>query len=190
MRIKKFHEFSNTAFEKKDEDFGILRDLENIGMQEKTYPRSLIKDALDEISFNDYVECSTSGDDFEFKGGEYPGGYEITADYVGSIAGEWDLPGLWSEIRQRIEKLDPQDYDPDYEEDRYTIDDIESAFDRTDFDRAFENALDGNWPETDIKMNPSEPRNGEVNIDPEAEVDTDAVEVSDGDLVDEILDNL
>lgn len=190
MRIKKFHEFSGAAFEDNKEDFDLLGDLENIGMQEKTYPRSLIKDALDDISFNSYVESSVNSDDFEFKGSEYGNDYQVDATFTGTIAGEWDYDSMSKDIIKAVESRDPKDFDPEYEEDRYTIGDIEGAIDRTNFDDIFSDALDGNWPETDIDMKGSETGNGSYYIETTAEVDSDAVDIDDDKVIDAIMDSL
>ena len=191
MRVKKFHEFSGAAFEDNKEDFDLLGDLENIGMKDKTYPRSLIKDALDDISFNSYLECRVMDDDFEFNSSPYGSSdYEVNANFVGTVTGEWDHYSMSNDIIKAVESRNPNDFDPEYEEDRYTISDIEGAIDGTDFDRIFSDALDNDWPEADIDMKGSETGNGTYYIEATAEVDSDAVTVDDDTIIDAIMDNL
>jgi hypothetical protein len=84
--IKKFHEFQRSGASEINEenDMDLLRDLEDIGMNEKTYTKEMLKDAMDGVDFADYLKLE-AGDEFEFNMDSSYSDTTIKAYFIGGI---------------------------------------------------------------------------------------------------------
>jgi hypothetical protein len=189
--IKKFHDFSTAEYSRihEEDDSDLLRDLENIGMKEKTYTKEMFQDAMDNVNFWDHIELETY-DEFNFNMGKpYSTSATITAYFEGGISGTWDTSSLWGEIVSQVQGLDTDGYADD--EDRYTIDELESAFDSVSWDSLARDAEDQAIDDVEVEIDTST-RDNEVEIEAEASIDNDYTRdyVDEDDIIRDILDNL
>ncbi len=189
--IKKFHDFSQSADSRihEEEDSDLLRDLENIGMKEKTYTKEMFQDAMDGVNFWDHIELETN-DEFNFDMGKsYLTSAIITAYFQGAVSGKWDTSSLWDEIVSEVQGLDTDGYADD--EDRYTIEELESAFDYVSWDSLAGDVEDQAIDDVEVEVDASTIDN-EVEIEAKASIDNDYTRdyVDQNDIIREILDNL
>lgn len=190
-RIKKFNEFFQPSILEKDDDMDLLRDLENIGMKDRTYTVDMLRDALNDVNFDAYLSTDIAGDDFEmtFKQQDSDSG-EVLTNYVGGISVEFDKEELWSDIVNSVNSLNMEDYEDDLDEDRYTIEDLESAFDSVDWDDIGQDAAEELYGDIEVDVDGRDEGEGTYYVSAEATIDSDAAEVADEDIINRILDNL
>lgn len=189
--IKKFHDFSQFVDSRihEEEDSDLLRDLENIGMKEKTYTKEMFQDAMGGVNFWDHIELEPN-DDFDFNTNQSsPTSATIEAYFQGGVSGTWDTSSLWDEIVGEVQGLDVGDYDDD--DDRYTLDELESAFDSVSWDSFASDVEDQAIDDVEVEIDTST-RDNEVEIEAEASIDNDYTRdyVDENDIIREILDNL
>lgn len=190
-RIKKFDEFFRSSISEKDEDRDLLRDLENIGMKDKTYTKEMFRDAMNNVNFDAYIGAEINGDDFEMsfdKTGSDSG--EVEAYYTGGITTDVDTSSLWADISAEVANIDYDDYDEDEDEDRYTLDDLEAAFDSVNWEGVGDGAAEDAYDDIEIDIDGRDQGGGRYDVEAEASIDSDVLEVRDEDLIDAILDNL
>jgi hypothetical protein len=189
--IKKFHEFYHAASSEMNEetDSDLLRDLEDIGMNEKTYTKEMLKDAMDGVDFAEYLTLE-AGDDFNFDLDQsFGSNATVKAFFQGGISGTWDTSSLWSEIESEVSSLNIRDYEDD--DDRYTLEELESAFDSVNWEREAGTAEDNAFDDVEVEVSTSTQDN-EVEIEAEASVNNDYVTdyIDQDDIIKDILDNL
>lgn len=189
--IKKFHEFYHAASIEMNEenDMDLLRDLEDIGMKEKTYTKEMFKDAMDGVDFAEYLTLET-GDDFNFDFDQSFGtSATVKAFFQGGVTGTWDTSSLWSEIESEVSSLNIRDYEDD--DDRYTLEELESAFDSVSWEREAGEAEDNALDDVEVEVDAST-RDNEVEIEAEASVDNSYVSdyIDQDDIIRDILGNL
>lgn len=194
--IKKFHEFfpaASSEMNEENDDIGLLRDLEKVGMKEQTYTREMFQDAMDNVNFYEFFDAYPE-QNFDFGlGGNTGDSTDVTARFDGAITGEWDESGLWDAISVQVAGLDISDYDEDDGEDRYEIGDLERAFDSFNWNNnASRNTEDMYGDDLDIDMEGQETANGVYAV--RAEIDLSNIDVSDyvdqDDIITDILNNL
>jgi hypothetical protein len=190
-RIKKFDEFTRSSVVEKDEDTGLLRDLENIGMKERTYTKEMFRDAMNNVRFDSHLRADVSGDEYEMdldhSSGDSTG--TVRAGYVGGVYTQFDQGTLWGDIKSEVESLDMDDYEDDGEE-RYTLDDLESAFDSVDWEDIENDAAEDLYGDVELDIDGSDQGEGRLDVEVEATIDPDVAEVADEEVIDLILDNL
>jgi len=189
--LKKFHEFQRSGASEINEenDMDLLRDLEDIGMNDKTYTKEMLKDAMDGVDFADYLRLE-AGDEFEFNMDQASSDATIKAYFIGGIMGTWDTSSLWNEIESKISDINLRDYEEDGEE-RYEMDEVEAAFDSVNWDRQASSAEDNALDDVEVEVDAST-RDNEVEIEAEASIDNDYVSdyIDQDDIIQDILDNL
>ena len=189
--LKKFHEFQRSGASEINEenDMDLLRDLEDIGMNDKTYTKEMLKDAMDGVDFADYLRLE-AGDEFEFNMDQASSDATIKAYFIGGIMGTWDTSSLWNEIESKISDINLRDYEEDGEE-RYEMDEVEAAFDSVNWDRQASSAEDNALADVEVEVDAST-RDNEVEIEAEASIDNDYVSdyIDQDDIIQDILDNL
>ncbi len=189
--IKKFDEFHRSGVREVNEenDTDLLRDLEDIGMNEKTYTKEMLKDAMDGVDFAGYLTLET-GDDFEFNLDSTYSDATVKAFFVGGVGGTWDTSSLWNDIESQISSINLRDYEEDGEE-RYEIDEVEAAFDSVNWDRQANSAEDAALDDVEVEVETST-RDNEVDIEAEASVNNDYVSdyIDQDDIIQDILGNL
>lgn len=190
--IKKFHEFQRSGASEINEenDTDLLRDLEDIGMNEKTYTKEMLKDAMDGVDFAEHLTLEP-GDDFNYELDQsFASGATVKAYFQGGVSGTWDTSSLWSEIESEISSLNTRDYDDD-DEDRYTLDEVEAAFDSVSWNNQAESAEDLAIDDVEVELDTST-RDNEVEIEAEASIDSRYTSdyIDQDDIIQDILDNL
>lgn len=189
--IKKFHEFQRAGASEINEenDTGLLRDLEDIGMNEKTYTKEMLKDAMDGVDFADYLKLEV-GDEFEFNMDQASSDATIKAYFVGGIMGTWDTSSLWDEIESKISDINLRDYEEDGEE-RYEMGEVERAFDSVNWNIQANSAEDNAIDDVEVELDTST-RDNEVEIEAEASINSRYTSdyIDQNDIIKDILDNL
>jgi len=189
--IKKFHEFQRAGMSEINEEnyTGLLRDLEDVGMYDKTYTKEMLKDAMDDVDFAEHLTLETN-DEFEFSMDQAQSDATIKAYFVGGISGTWDTSSLWDEIGSRISDINLRDYEEDGEE-RYEMDEVERAFDSVNWDRQVSSAVDNAIDDVKVELDTST-RDNEVEIEAEASIDSRYTSdyIDQNDIIKDILDNL
>jgi hypothetical protein len=189
--LKKFHEFQRSGASEINEenDTGLLRDLEDIGMNDKTYTKEMIKDAMDGVDFADYLKLEV-GDEFEFNMDQASSDATIKAYFVGGIMGTWDTSSLWDEIESKISDINLRDYEEDGEE-RYEMGEVERAFDSVNWNIQANSAEDNAIDDVEVELDTST-RDNEVEIEAEASIDSRYTSdyIDQNDIIKDILDNL
>lgn len=189
--LKKFHEFQRSGASEINEenDMDLLRDLEDIGMNDKTYTKEMLKDAMDGVDFADYLKLE-AGDEFEFNMDSAYSDATIKAYFIGGISGTWDTSSLWNEIESRISDINIRDYEEDGEE-RYEMDEVERAFDSVNWDSQASSAEDNAIDDVEVELDAST-RDNEVEIEAEASIDNGYISdyIDQDDIIQDILDNL
>jgi hypothetical protein len=84
------------------------------------------------------------------------------------------------------------DKDADEDEKFYTMDEIEKAFDYTDYERLATKFIDGSnfYDSVEIDIEGRDRGNGELSISASATFDDDNIEIDPDEIIDEILGNL
>jgi len=189
--IKKFHDFQRAGMSEINEEnyTGLLRDLEDVGMYDKTYTKEMLKDAMDDVDFAEHLTLETN-DEFEFSMDQAQSDATIKAYFVGGISGTWDTSSLWDEIGSRISDINLRDYEEDGEE-RYEMDEVERAFDSVNWDRQVSSAVDNAIDDVKVELDTST-RDNEVEIEAEASIDSRYTSdyIDQNDIIKDILDNL
>ena len=189
--IKKFHDFQRAGMSEINEEnyTGLLRDLEDVGMYDKTYTKEMLKDAMDDVDFAEHLTLEAN-DEFEFNMDQASSDANIKAYFVGGISGTWDTSSLWDEIGSRISDINLRDYEEDGEE-RYEMDEVERAFDSVNWDRQVSSAVDNAIDDVKVELDTST-RDNEVEIEAEASIDSRYTSdyIDQNDIIKDILDNL
>jgi len=189
--IKKFHDFQRAGMSEINEEnyTGLLRDLEDVGMYDKTYTKEMLKDAMDDVDFAEHLTLETN-DEFEFSMDQAQSDATIKAYFVGGISGTWDTSSLWDEIGSRISDINLRDYEEDGEE-RYEMDEVERAFDSVNWDRQVSSAVDNAIDDVKVELDTST-RDNEVEIEAEASIDSRYTSdyIDQNDIIKDILGNL
>jgi len=189
--IKKFHEFQRAGMSEINEEnyTGLLRDLEDVGMYDKTYTKEMLKDAMDDVDFAEHLTLEAN-DEFEFNMDQASSDANIKAYFVGGISGTWDTSSLWDEIGSRISDINLRDYEEDGEE-RYEMDEVERAFDSVNWDRQVSSAVDNAIDDVKVELDTST-RDNEVEIEAEASIDSRYTSdyIDQNDIIKDILGNL
>ena len=189
-RIKKFDEFFQDRVLEKDEDNSLLRDLENIGMKDRTYTKEMCRDAMNSVGFDEYLNAEVSGNDFQMNFDQpFPDQGEVRVYHEGGISVEVDTAGLWQAIVSELESLDLDDYEDDGEE-RYTIEDLESAFDDVDWQDIGNDSAEELYGDIEIDVDGTDRGDGQYDVSAEASIDSDVAEVDDESIINKILGNL
>jgi len=189
--IKKFHDFQRAGMSEINEEnyTGLLRDLEDVGMYDKTYTKEMLKDAMDDVDFAEHLTLETN-DEFEFSMDQAQSDATIKAYFVGGISGTWDTSSLWDEIGSRISDINLRDYEEDGEE-RYEMDEVERAFDSVNWARQASSAEDNAIDDVEVELDTST-RDNEVEIEAEASIDSRYTSdyIDQNDIIKDILGNL
>jgi len=189
--IKKFHDFQRAGMSEINEEnyTGLLRDLEDVGMYDKTYTKEMLKDAMDDVDFAEHLTLEAN-DEFEFNMDQASSDANIKAYFVGGISGTWDTSSLWDEIGSRISDINLRDYEEDGEE-RYEMDEVERAFDSVNWDRQVSSAVDNAIDDVKVELDTST-RDNEVEIEAEASIDSRYTSdyIDQNDIIKDILGNL
>lgn len=189
-KIKKFDEFFQDRVLEKDEDNSLLRDLENIGMKDRTYTKEMCRDAMNSVGFDEYLNAEVSGNDFQMNFDQpFPDKGEVRVYHEGGISVEVDTAGLWQAIVSELESLDLDDYEDDGEE-RYTIEDLESAFDDVDWQDIGNDSAEELYGDIEIDVDGTDRGDGQYDVSAEASIDSDVAEVDDESIINRILGNL
>jgi len=185
MNIKPFDEF----FEASDE-FRLMKDLEDLGAKERTWTKEQVKNALNDVDWvNNFSGNVINPDSFEYS--FYERRVEVGAQFMGSYQGEFDLGDIWKEITGLL--LDMKiDKDADEDESLYTLDEIESAFDNTDFERLAEKFIEDSdfYNQVEIDIEGRDQGDGLLSISASASFDDENIEIDEEAIVDEIIGNL
>jgi hypothetical protein len=185
MNIKPFDQF----FEASDE-FRLMKDLEDLGAKERTWTKEQIRSALEDVNW----AGSFSGDlvdpnNFEYTFDERR--VEVVAQFMGGYQGEFDLSEAWGVVQDSLLKM-KMDKDADEDEKFYTMDEIEVAFDNTDFDGLGSKFIENSnfYESVEIDIEGRDRGNGELSISASATFDDDNIEIDPDEIMDEILGNL
>ena len=189
--IEKLHDFQRAGMSEINEEnyTGLLRDLEDVGMYDKTYTKEMLKDAMDDVDFAEHLTLEAN-DEFEFNMDQASSDANIKAYFVGGISGTWDTSSLWDEIGSRISDINLRDYEEDGEE-RYEMDEVERAFDSVNWDRQVSSAVDNAIDDVKVELDTST-RDNEVEIEAEASIDSRYTSdyIDQNDIIKDILGNL
>ena len=134
--IKKFHDFFSAAsseMNEENDDKDLLRDLERVGMKEQTYTEEMFQDAMDNVNFYEFFEFVDSDGDVDWDVSKGSMEINVAPKFQGFIYGKWYTSDLWEAIVSSITDLNPDDYDGD--EERFTLDQLEAAFDAYNWQR-------------------------------------------------------
>jgi len=189
-KIKKFDEFFQDRVLEKDEDNSLLRDLENIGMKDRTYTEEMFRDAMNNVDFDEYLNAEVADNSFQMNFEQpFPDQGEVKVYHEGGISVEVDTGGLWQAIVSELESLDLDDYEDDGEE-RYTIEDLESAFDDVDWQDIGNDSAEELYGDIEIDVDGTDRGDGQYDVSAEASIDSDVAEVDDESIINKILGNL
>ena len=189
-KIKKFDEFFQDRVLEKDEDNSLLRDLENIGMKDRTYTKEMCRDAMNSVGFDEYLNAEVADNSFQMNFEQpFPDQGEVKVYHEGGISVEVDTAGLWQAIVSELESLDLDDYEDDGEE-RYTIEDLESAFDDVDWQDIGNDSAEELYGDIEIDVDGTDRGDGQYDVSAEASIDSDVAEVDDESIINKILGNL
>ena len=137
--IKKFNEFNEffpqirEGIFEEDNDLDLLRDLERVGMKEQTYTEEMFQDAMDNVNFYEFFDFVDTDGDVDWDVSKGSMSINVEPKFQGFIYGKWDTSSLWEAIVSSITDLNPDDYDGD--EERFTLDQLEAAFDAYNWQR-------------------------------------------------------
>jgi hypothetical protein len=185
MNIKPFAQF----FQESDE-FRLLKDLEDIGVKERTWTRDEIEDALRDLNWAENFEVTIVNEDsFDYDFNERR--LEVTAQFTGGFMGEFDLKALWGELSEGLNNT-PLNKNVNEDEDLYSLDQIEAAFDNVDWDGMGSEFIENSEPYNSVEIDISGKDQGDglLSIEAEATFDSDNVEIFEADLINAVLDNL
>jgi hypothetical protein len=119
----------------------------------------------------------------------FPDQGEVKVYHEGGISVEVDTAGLWQAIVSELESLDLDDYEDDGEE-RYTIEDLESAFDDVDWQDIGNDSAEELYGDIEIDVDGTDRGDGQYDVSAEASIDSDVAEVDDESIINKILGNL
>jgi hypothetical protein len=185
MNIKPFDEF----FEASDE-FRLMKDLEDLGAKERTWTKEQIRSALEDVNWaGSFSGELVDPDNFEYTFDERR--VEVVAQFMGGYQGEFDLSEAWGVVQDSLLKM-KMDKDADEDEKFYTMDEIEVAFDNTDFDGLGSKFIENSnfYESVEIDIEGRDRGNGELSISASATFDDDNIEIDEDEIMDEILGNL
>jgi hypothetical protein len=185
MNIKPFDQF----FEASDE-FRLMKDLEDLGAKERTWTKEQIRSALEDVNWaGSFSGELVDPDNFEYTFDERR--VEVVAQFMGGYQGEFDLSEAWGVVQDSLLKM-KMDKDADEDEKFYTMDEIEVAFDNTDFDGLGSKFIENSnfYESVEIDIEGRDRGNGELSISASATFDDDNIEIDEDEIMDEILGNL
>ena len=185
MNIKPFNQF----FLESDES-RLLKDLEDLGASERTWTRDEIQDALSDLDWAGNFEVDlVDPNNFEYSFSERR--QEVQASFMGGISGEFDASYLWDELVKGLNDI-PINKDVEENEDLYTLDQIESAFDNVAWNKMSQDFIDNSdaYDSVEIEMTGRDEGYGTLTFEAEATFDSNNVEIDEKDLVNAVLDNL
>ncbi len=164
--IKKFNEFFPQIREgifEEDNDLDLLRDLERVGMKEQTYTEEMFQDAMDNVNFYEFFDFVDTDGDVDWDVSKGSMSINVAPKFQGFIYGRWDTSDLWEAIVSSITDLNPDDYDGD--EERFTLDQLEAAFDAY------------NWQRNTEEIGTSATQNDDVALSMDGTENTDSYDV-------------
>jgi hypothetical protein len=185
MNIKPFNQF----FEASDE-FRLMKDLEDLGAKERTWTKEQIRSALEDVNWaGSFSGELVDPDNFEYTFDERR--VEVVAQFMGGYQGEFDLSEAWGVVQDSLLKM-KMDKDADEDEKFYTMDEIEVAFDNTDFDGLGSKFIENSnfYESVEIDIEGRDRGNGELSISASATFDDDNIEIDEDEIIDDILGNL
>jgi hypothetical protein len=185
MNIKPFNQF----FEASDE-FRLMKDLEDLGAKERTWTKEQIRSALEDVNWaGSFSGNLVDPDNFEYTFDERR--VEVVAQFMGGYQGEFDLSEAWGVVQDSLLKM-KMDKDADEDEKFYTMDEIEVAFDNTDFDGLGSKFIENSnfYESVEIDIEGRDRGNGELSISASATFDDDNIEIDEDEIIDDILGNL
>jgi len=186
MNIKPFDKF----FEDSDE-IRLMKDLEDLGANERTWSEDEIQDVLADIDYDEYFDCSI-GDENAVEYSFNERRLEIQASYVGGITSEFDDGSLWNEIKSDLLELplNKEVADEDERVNYYTLDEIETAFNSVNWDRVADRMVeDIQYDEIDFDYETSDRGEGTLTFYATPTL-KDKPDVDQRDIISEIMDNL
>lgn len=184
MNIKPFAQF----FQESDE-FRLLKDLEDIGAKERTWTRDEIEDVLRDLDWNKKFEVTLLNDnEFEFDWDSRQ--QKVTALFMGGFMGEFDLRELFAELTEGLNNT-PLDKDVDEDEDLYSLNEIESAFDNVDWDGMGTDLIEASEPYSQIEIDITgiDQGDGILSVEAIASFNGD-IDIDENELVNAVLGNL
>jgi hypothetical protein len=110
---------------------------------------------------------------------------------MGGYVGEFDVREVWGVVQDSLLKM-KMDKDADEDEKFYTMDEIEKAFDYTDYERLATKFIEDSnfYDSVEIDIEGRDRGNGELSISASATFDDDNIEIDEDEIMDEILGNL
>jgi hypothetical protein len=105
--------------------------------------------------------------------------------------GEFDVREVWGVVQDSLLKM-KMDKDADEDEKFYTMDEIEKAFDYTDYEKLATKFIEDSnfYDSVEIDIEGRDRGNGELSISASATFDDDNIEIDEDEIMDEILGNL
>jgi hypothetical protein len=185
MNIKPFDEF----FEASDE-FRLMKDLEDLGAKERTWTKEQVRSALEDVNWaGSFSGELVDPDNFEYTFDERR--VEVLAQFMGGYVGEFDVREVWGVVQDSLLKM-KMDKDADEDEKFYTMDEIEKAFDYTDYEKLATKFIEDSnfYDSVEIDIEGRDRGNGELSISASATFDDDNIEIDEDEIMDEILGNL
>jgi hypothetical protein len=110
---------------------------------------------------------------------------------MGGYVGEFDVREVWGVVQDSLLKM-KMDKDADEDEKFYTMDEIEKAFDYTDYEKLATKFIEDSnfYDSVEIDIEGRDRGNGELSISASATFDDDNIEIDEDEIMDEILGNL
>ena len=167
-----------------------MKDLEDLGAKERTWTKEQVRSALEDVIWaSNFSGELINPDNFEYSFDERR--LVVVAQFMGSYQGEFDLRDILKEISDLL--LDMKiDKDADEDESLYTLDEIESAFDNTDFERLANKFIDDAdfYNSVEIDIEGRDTGDGALDVSASASFDDENIEIDEEAIVDEIIGNL
>jgi hypothetical protein len=185
MNIKPFDEF----FEASDE-FRLMKDLEDLGAKERTWTKEQVMNALNDVDWaGSFSGELVDPDNFEYTFDERR--VEVVAQFMGGYVGEFDVREIWGVVQDSLLKM-VMDKDVDEDEKFYTMDEIEKAFDYTDYERLATKFIEDSnfYDSVEIDIEGRDQGDGLLSISASASFDDENIEIDEEAIVDEIIGNL
>jgi hypothetical protein len=191
--IKKFHDFFSAAsseMNEENDDKDLLRDLERVGMKEQTYTEEMFQDAMDNVNFYEFFEFVDSDGDVDWDVSKGSMEINVAPKFQGFIYGKWYTSDLWEAIVSSITDLNPDDYDGD--EERFTLDQLEAAFDAYNWQRNTEEIGTSATQNDDVALAMSGTENTDsYDVDVTVEITAEPSDyVDQDDIISDIIGNL
>jgi hypothetical protein len=191
--IKKFHDFFSAAsseMNEENDDKDLLRDLERVGMKEQTYTEEMFQDAMDNVNFYEFFEFVDSDGDVDWDVSKGSMEINVAPKFQGFIYGKWYTSDLWEAIVSSITDLNPDDYDGD--EERFTLDQLEAAFDAYNWQRNTEEIGTSATQNDDVALAMSgTERTDSYDVDVTVEITAEPSDyVDQDDIISDIIGNL